>query len=80
MRIVYVADENYKDYLKASIQSYKKYNPKAEIIVVSEQPLDVEVKNFLIPMYRTFRNRGMGHNFLMTRLFMLIVIQFAKHH
>lgn len=75
MKIVYVADENYKDYLKASIQSYKKYNPKAEIIVVSEQPIDVGVKNFLIPMYRTFRNRGIGDRISNTAYLKLFLTQ-----
>ena len=75
MRIVYVADENYKDYLRASIQSYKKYNPKAEIIVVSEQPLDVGVKNFLIPMYKTFRNRGIGDRISNTAYLKLFLTQ-----
>lgn len=60
MIIAYVADENYKDYLQASIKSFLKYNPKAHIVVVSERPMPCGHENILIPLYKKFRNRGIG--------------------
>lgn len=60
MIIVFVADENYKQFLNKSLLSYRKYNPKARFIVVSEKPIDAGVENIVIPLDRTFRNRGAG--------------------
>ena len=37
MIIVFCIDENYVKYAKVSIASYKKHNPTAKIIVVSEE-------------------------------------------
>lgn len=60
--VVYAIDENYVDYAKVSAKSVLKYNPDATIILVSEKPLsiDVEDKNIIIPLPKTFRNRGKG--------------------
>lgn len=63
MKIVFCIDENFIDIAKVSIASYKRHNKNAKIIVVSEKPLPKEVgydKNFILPMPRTFRNRGGG--------------------
>ena len=60
MIIVYVADNKYKDYLQASIKSFLKYNPQAHIVVVSESQMPYGHENITIPMYRQFRNRGIG--------------------
>lgn len=37
MKIVFCVDENYVEMAKVSIQSYRKFNPTAEIVVVSEK-------------------------------------------
>ena len=62
MIICYAIDENYVDYAKVSARSVLKYNPDATIILVSEKPLsiDVEDKNIIISLPKTFRNRGRG--------------------
>ena len=39
MRIVFCIDNNYAQMAKVSIESYKKHNTMAEIIVVSEEPM-----------------------------------------
>lgn len=36
MKIVYYIDENYKELAKSSISLFRKWNPNARIIVVSE--------------------------------------------
>ena len=41
MIIAYVADEHYLPYLRRSIESVKKYNPKAKIVVLSRQVFQV---------------------------------------
>ena len=48
MIIVYVADENYLGMIKKSMVSYRKYNPTAHFVVVSERPLDIDVENVVI--------------------------------
>lgn len=61
MKIVYCLDENYIDMATISIASYKKMNPTAKIIVVSERPMPKEMgfnENFLIKLPKVFRNRG----------------------
>lgn len=60
--IVFCIDENYIKYAKVSIASYRKHNPQATIIVVSEKELenvgeDVR-KTYKLP--KVFRNRGIG--------------------
>lgn len=61
MKIVFCLDENYIKLATISIASYRKYNPKAKIIVVSERPLPESMgydENFLIKLPKVFRNRG----------------------
>ena len=61
MRIAYVLDENYIDMARASIASYKFWNPNAKIIVVSERPLPKDMgydENIIIKLPKIFRNRG----------------------
>ena len=43
MIICFCIDHNYSYYAKVSIASYKKYNPDAKIIVVSEEPLPKDI-------------------------------------
>ena len=45
MNIVYVIDENYIEMAKLSIASVLKFNPKARIIIVSENPIDIGYEN-----------------------------------
>lgn len=75
MIIVYVADEKYTDYLQKSIKSFLKYNPKAEIVVVSELPIDCGHKNVIIPLYKQFRNRGVGDRISNTAYLKLYLTQ-----
>ena len=60
--IVYCLDENYIEYAEISIQSVKKFNPKANVVVVSEQPISVKGadKYYIIKLPKMFRNRGRG--------------------
>lgn len=58
MKIVYCIDENYIPYAKKSIQSVLKFNPKAEVIIVSPHPINIGYKNFVIPINRSFRHRN----------------------
>lgn len=62
MEIVYCLDQNYVPYAEISIKSVKKYNPTANIIIVSEEPITGvgEDENIIIKLPRTFRNRGVG--------------------
>lgn len=63
MRIVFCIDKNYESLAKVSIASYKKHNPNAEIIVVSEEPLPKSIgyhRNIIIKLKKQFRNRGEG--------------------
>lgn len=50
MIIVYVADDNYLGMVKKSMVSYRKYNPKAHFVVVSERPLEIDAENIVIPI------------------------------
>ena len=51
MIIVYVADENYIGMVKKSMVSYRKYNPSAHFVVVSERPLKIDdMENIVIPV------------------------------
>lgn len=60
MIIVYVADKNYTNYLEKSIKSFKKFNPSAEIVVFTENKLDIDVKQYEYKLHKLFRNRGIG--------------------
>jgi len=62
MTIVFCIDENYIKYAKTSIESYRKHNPDAQIIIVSERPINGigEDENIIIKLPRMFRNRGQG--------------------
>ena len=60
MIIVYVADKNYTNYLEKSIKSFKKFNPSAEIVVFTENKLDIDVKQYEYKLPKLFRNRGIG--------------------
>lgn len=62
MNIVFCADEKYELLTKVSIESYRKYNPKAKIILVSETPMKNigYDKNVIIKLPQMFRNNGDG--------------------
>ena len=62
MRIVYCIDSNYTEMCRASIKTYKRYNPLARVIVVSETPIDNigYDENIIIKLPKMFRNRGFG--------------------
>lgn len=75
MIIVYVADENYTQYLQQSIISYKKFNPKAHIVVVSETSMPYGDENVVIPLYKSFRNRGNGDRITNTAYLKLFLTQ-----
>lgn len=60
MIIVYVADKNYTDYLEQSIKSFRKFNPSAEIVVFTENKLNIDVKQYEYKLPKLFRNRGNG--------------------
>lgn len=61
MNIIYIADKNYEQYLIQSVKSYRKYNPSAKIIIVSEKPLIIpDTENVIIELPKMFRNRGIG--------------------
>ena len=60
MIIVYVADGNYTGYLGRSVQSFKKFNPDAEFIVMTEGLLQTQIRQFKYTLSRQFRNRGNG--------------------
>lgn len=58
MRIVYCTDEKYVKYTKKSIESVKKFNPSAQITIVSLTPIQIDnYENFVIPLDREFRKR-----------------------
>lgn len=51
MIIVYVADENYVNMVKKSMVSYRKYNPNAHFVVVTERPIKINgMENIVIPI------------------------------
>lgn len=58
MIIVYVADRCYTDYLEQSIKSFRKFNPSAEIVVFTEDKLDIDIKQYEYKLPKLFRNRG----------------------
>lgn len=61
MNIVWCLDKNYIDMATVSIASFRKWNPRAKIIVVSEEPLPKDMgfnENYIIRLPKTFRNRG----------------------
>jgi len=47
MKIVYITDQNYIQYLNMSAKSVLKHNPQAEILVVSDKPLDIQYENIV---------------------------------
>ena len=60
MIFVWCIDKNYKDLARVSIATYRKYNPKAKCIVVSEEQIeDIGAdENIIIKLPKVFRNRG----------------------
>ena len=61
MIIVYVADKNYTNYLERSIKSFKKFNPDAEFVVMTEELLTrVTIPQFKYTLPKVFKNRGYG--------------------
>lgn len=62
MIVCYCLDENYIEYSEISIQSVKKFNPKAHVVVVSKQPIVVKGADEykIIKLPKMFRNRGKG--------------------
>lgn len=57
MIIVYVADENYVNYLEQSIKSFRKFNPAAEFVVMTERPLQVNITQFKYSLPKEYRSR-----------------------
>lgn len=63
MKIVFCIDKNYEKMAHISIDSYKKNNPGAEIIVVSEEKMPMSLgyhRNIIMKLPKVFRNRGQG--------------------
>lgn len=63
MKIVFCIDKAYKNLARVSIASYKKNNPEAEIIVLSQEIMPKTLgyhKNYVRKLQRSFRNRGEG--------------------
>ena len=62
MIVVYCLDQNYVEITEISIKSVKKFNPTAHIVVVSEQPIDVNGADeyHIIKLPKVFRNKGVG--------------------
>lgn len=59
MKIVWCLDENYVNMARASIDSFKRWNPSARIIVVSEKALPIDCdQNIIIQLPKKFKNRG----------------------
>ena len=80
MRIVFCIDNNYAQMAKVSIESYKKHNPRAEIIVVSEEPMPKSIgyhRNVIIKLDRQFRNRGFGDRITNTTYLKLFLTKLA---
>lgn len=78
MIIVYCIDRNYSYFAKVSIASYKKHNPSATIIVVSEEELPKDIgydENVLIKLPKIFRNRGEGDRITNTAYLRLFLTQ-----
>lgn len=62
MIFVWCIDNKYKDLARVSIATFKKFNPNAKIVIVSEEPITGlgEDENINIKLPRIFRNRGIG--------------------
>lgn len=62
MIFVWCIDRNYKDLARVSIATYKKNNPEAKFIIVSEESITGigEDENVIIKLPKVFRNRGNG--------------------
>lgn len=60
MIIVYVADNGYTDLLEQSMISFKKFNPNAEFLVMTETVLPVNISQFKYTLPKLFKNRGYG--------------------
>ncbi|MDD5022528.1 MAG: glycosyltransferase [Endomicrobiaceae bacterium] len=48
MKIVYITDHKFVKYMQMSAQSLLKFNPKAEILVVSDEKLNIKYKNVVL--------------------------------
>ena len=77
MIIVFCIDDNYVKYAKASIASYRKHNPQAKIIIVSEKEgIEVDCDGYeVIKLPKTFRNRGYGDRITNTAYLKLFLPQ-----
>lgn len=77
MIIVFCIDSNYSKYASVSIDSYRKNNPNAKIIVVSEKPMDNigYDENVIIKLPKMFRNRGYGDRITNTAYLRLFLAQ-----
>lgn len=54
MKIVYLTDENYVKYLNISAESVLRHNPTAEILVISDKPLDIKYPNMVYEAPKEF--------------------------
>lgn len=78
MIICFCIDNKYSYYAKVSIASYRKNNPSATIIVVSEKPLPKDIgydENVIIKLPKVFRNRGEGDRITNTAYLRLFLTQ-----
>ena len=78
MVIVWCIDKNYEEYARVSINSYRRHNPTAKIIVVSEEPIKEDVgydENVIIKLPEKFRNRGEGDRITNTAYLRLFLPQ-----
>lgn len=57
MIIVYVADRCYTEYLEQSVKSFRKFNPAAEFVVMTESPLPVNIPQFKYSLPKEYRSR-----------------------
>ena len=62
MRVCYCIDEAYKVFTEISIQTVKKHNPDAKIVIVSEKPIQVNGADeyYVWDLGGIHRNRGEG--------------------
>lgn len=60
MKIVFCVDENYVEMAKVSIQSYRKFNPTSEIVVVSEKPVKPigQHRSFVLNLPKVYRRKS----------------------
>lgn len=58
MNIVYCIDDNYASFAVQSIKSVIRYNPTAQITIVSQKPIDIGYNNIVIPLNGDFRKRS----------------------